>query len=703
MTGRPVVLRPVKLRSLLVTTALVAVALAPARARAQSCPAGKVALVLPGGGVLGIAHVGVMQVMDSLGIVPDLVVGTSMGAITGALYASGYTGRQIDSLARDYNFGPLIGKYAPRAPRSLGPNPPLIIWEQGDSSSLALQTSAVREGEVNTLMAAMLLRGNLLARGDFDSLPIPFRAVAAELQTGKRVILSKGDLAQAVRASFAIPLVFKPVIIDGLALVDGGLAENAPVRAARELGATRVILSRLVPRLPPADPSSYASVALKLVDYLFQANPPVLQPGDVDVQTDVSGYANLDFSDAAMTELVARGRQAALQLADDPCLPRRPRRHVPLRPLAHSVVIGASNATSRRVVVQSLMPVTGVVPDVPALQRRMRDFGESEFVRGIWLNPQVYHDSIVFAPLVERAPHRALAAGLVYDQDLGGSVWVGGVERGFASRNLEASVRTRFGTYRQEATAGLRPSFQLGRTILRPFGSLTVGMEDIRLFDSSGVEVPLERAPEVRERIVQGGAEQLLGKDWTLRLAATYRAWSTRRGDSVGAGNRDAFGALVRIEHTADRHNYGGRVELDWTNRYRRVAVMASRPHAWGAVHTVTTLHLGWTSRGAPLTARFTLGDKDGFAGFRIGEKLAYTQGVLQSDVGVPLRGPLHALLTVMGGQVSGDPARPLSGTWYTGTRLGLGADSPLGPLRLQYGVNSERRTAWYFRIGRWF
>jgi outer membrane translocation and assembly module TamA len=114
-------------------------------------------------------------------------------------------------------------------------------------------------------------------------------------------------------------------------------------------------------------------------------------------------------------------------------------------------------------------------------------------------------------------------------------------------------------------------------------------------------------------------------------------------------------------------------------------------------------LHLGWSSREAPLTARFTLGDKDGFAGFHIGEKLANTETVLQTDLGLPLRGPLQAIATVMGGQVSSDPARPLSGSWYTGARLGLGADSPLGPLRLQYGVNNEGRTAWYFRIGRWF
>lgn len=691
-----------RLRLVITSLMLVVAAAAPARLDAQSCPAGKVALVLPGGGVLGIAHVGVMQVMDSLGIVPDLIVGTSMGAITGALFASGYSGLEIDSLARDYNFGALIGTYAPRAPRSLGPNAPLIIWEQGDSSSMTLQTSAAREGEVNTLMAAMLLRGNLLARGDFDSLPIPFRAVATELQSGKRVVLSKGDLAHAVRASFALPLVFKPATIDGLALVDGGLSENSPVRSARELGATRVILSRLDSRLPPADPSSYAAVALKMVDYLFRANPPELEPGDVDIRTDVSGYNNLDFSDATMTALVARGRAAARQLAADPCLPRRPRRDVPLRPLARSVIAEPARATIRRVVVQSLMPTPGAVPDVPALQQRLREFGQSELIRGLWLNPQVRGDSIRFAPVVERAPRRAMAAGVVYDQELGGGVWVGVVDRAFAGRNLEASARARFDDFRQGVTMGLRPSYQLGRTILRPYASFAAGLEDIRTFDPRGVETPRERAPTVREQIVQGGMERYVGQDWTVRLGATYRWWDTRRGDSLLAPSDDAFGALVRIEHPSDRHAFAGALEVDWTNRYQRVAVTASRPHSWGRVRETTTLRLGWSSRDTPLTARFSLGDKDGFAGFHIGEKLAYTESVLQSDLGFPLRGPLRFLLTTMGGQTSGDPKRPLAGTWYAGARVGVGADSPLGPLRLQYGVNNDRRTQWYFRIGRW-
>ena len=98
----------------------------------QSCPPPRSALVLSGGGAKGLAHVGVLRVLDSLGIRPDLIVGTSMGAAVGALYASGYSGRELDSLARVVPLAQLFRTYQPRAPRSLGVLQPLVVWEQGE-------------------------------------------------------------------------------------------------------------------------------------------------------------------------------------------------------------------------------------------------------------------------------------------------------------------------------------------------------------------------------------------------------------------------------------------------------------------------------------------------------------------------------------------------------------------------------------------
>ncbi|HEX5962144.1 MAG TPA: patatin-like phospholipase family protein, partial [Gemmatimonadales bacterium] len=213
-----------------------------APAAAQTCPPARTALVLSGGGAKGLAHIGVLRVLDSMGIRPDLVVGTSMGAIIGGMYASGYSGREIDSLARALPIAGLFRTYQPRAPRSLGLLQPLVVLEQG-TGRFILQTATIKERQVNALVNAAMLRGNLIARGDFDSLPIRFRAVATDLGNRATVVLGSGDLAQAVRASLAIPLIFSPESLNGRLLADGGLVANVPIGVARSSGADRVIVS----------------------------------------------------------------------------------------------------------------------------------------------------------------------------------------------------------------------------------------------------------------------------------------------------------------------------------------------------------------------------------------------------------------------------------------------------------------------------
>ena len=237
---------------------------------AQGCPPGRVALVLSGGGAKGLAHIGVLRVLDSLGIRADLVVGSSMGAIIGGLYASGYTAGQIDSVVRSLPLSDLFRRYQPEAPRSLGPVQPLVIWEQGEHR-FTLQSSSVWETMANALVNDAMLRGNLLARGHFDSLPIPFRAVATNLADRSAVVLDRGDLARAVRASFAIPFLFPPESLNGLILADGGLAANVPVSAARSAGADRVIVSDATEQLSRTiDLFSPLAVVGRLLDFLFE-------------------------------------------------------------------------------------------------------------------------------------------------------------------------------------------------------------------------------------------------------------------------------------------------------------------------------------------------------------------------------------------------------------------------------------------------
>ena len=124
----------------------------PVAATAQgSCPAARTALVLSGGGAKGLAHVGVLQVLDSLGFIPDFIVGTSMGSVVGAMYAVGFTGNEIDSIVRHSPGGSLLQSFEPVAPRSLGTLQPMLSFAQGDGVSIAVQDAGRTVGAVGVI------------------------------------------------------------------------------------------------------------------------------------------------------------------------------------------------------------------------------------------------------------------------------------------------------------------------------------------------------------------------------------------------------------------------------------------------------------------------------------------------------------------------------------------------------------------------
>jgi NTE family protein len=458
---------PRMLRILLLLSCVVAVA----PAAAQTCRPARTALVLSGGGAKGIAHIGVLRAMDSLGIRPDLIVGSSMGAAIGALYASGYTGRALDSLSRLANLDQLFRAYRPRAPRSLGPLQPLVVWEQGDRG-FHLQTPGIVEAEVSALVNAAMLRGNLMARGNFDSLVIPFRAVATDLATRRAVVLGRGDLAQAVRASVAIPLLFAPERTDsGRILVDGGLSANIPVRIARELGAARVIVSDATEH--PADSLdgfSPITVADRLVQFLFHQGADSLWEADLIVRPAIEGFTSLNFSPRNVAQLLAVGRHAA-----DTVLPRftcrtadgEPVRSIPSR-ITGLEVVGASQG--EHLALERLLALrAGDSLDFNLVRSRVRRLGvTAEAYHSVWLGPTGRGDSVEFRLRLRRSARRVAGLGLTYDNELGGRMWAGLVDRRLIGAAAEGSAVLMLGELRRELYTGFRRNYQVGGQLFNP-------------------------------------------------------------------------------------------------------------------------------------------------------------------------------------------------------------------------------------------
>lgn len=229
----------------------------------------KVALVLGGGGAKGAAAVGVLKYVEQSGVPIDMVVGTSIGSIVGGLYSMGTTSEQLDSLFRN------------RA------------WTDLFTGSL------MGDSIVRTLRE---LTGSEVS---FESLRIPFRCVAVDMNKMKEVVLKEGNLAQAMRASMAIPLVFKPVKIGNMKLVDGGVLNNLPVDVARDMGADIVIAVDLTVNKHKDDSSLLTLLRPDLRKY--QRN---CKDADIYINPNLKGYGSEDFSPTKIAEMITLGEKA---------------------------------------------------------------------------------------------------------------------------------------------------------------------------------------------------------------------------------------------------------------------------------------------------------------------------------------------------------------------------------------------------------
>lgn len=201
-----------------------------------------VGLVLSGGGAKGLAHIGVLKVLEDAGVQVDYIGGTSMGAIIGSLYAAGYSAQQLDSIFEKTNFNFLIQDELPRSARTFYEKrdaEKYVLTLPFDDFEISFPSGLSRGQNVYNFMSRLTL--HLADKTDFQQLPIPFFAVATDVETGEEVVLDSGHLPQAVLASSAIPTVFSPVLINGRLLTDGGVVNNFPVEEMKRRGADIII------------------------------------------------------------------------------------------------------------------------------------------------------------------------------------------------------------------------------------------------------------------------------------------------------------------------------------------------------------------------------------------------------------------------------------------------------------------------------
>jgi NTE family protein len=508
-----------------------------------AAPRPRVALVLSGGSALGIAHIGVIRELERAGIPIDMVLGTSIGSLVGGLYASGYSPDRMEAIVtgldwsaffserRDTPGGRYLRSKYERFPLGLG----------FDRNGFLLDKGLIKGQNILAFLSALTL--HVLPTRNFDELPVPFRAVAADIVTGEKVVFSAGSIAEAMRASMSIPGLFSPYEAEGRSLVDGGIVDNMPVDIAREMGADIVIAVECRMRSPksPSDLRSSLAITNQTANLFVEENMrPSRADADLLIRPDLSGFNRMSYAEAAA--LVARGEAQAHEAG--PAI----------------LALAARIAATRPLVAPDDEPNRRAMRDPPVMDRleiEAPSLSDEAIARGIF-------GGLVGRPLVrsevEAAIDRAYASGgyslvkfdlepepegpgqgaigvvrMIADESTKHEAFLGGSYRGLFSsfRSSEASILPALYlgdiSGRDSALfveAGIGNLTRAYAEYFQPFGPFSL-MPDLR-YQSQYVFYPMGQGLGLRTDFrSSGGGLQLgliLGRSADLKLGWTYES-----------------------------------------------------------------------------------------------------------------------------------------------------------------------------------
>ncbi len=279
----------------------------------------KIGLVLSGGGAKGLAHIGVLKVLEEVGIRPDYITGTSMGSIIGGLYAIGYNSEELSEIVRNTNWNNLLSDEMPLYN--------IAMEEKHDYQNYMVELpiishklylpSGLLEGEkLSMLFSDLTWRAAGIS--DFDNLPIPFHCMGTDIVKGRRIEFKSGDLPTAMRASMSIPTLFTPVMIDSMTMVvDGGVMRNFPVQEVKDMGADIVIgvnvgfTEKITPKKLRSLSDVLARTASIFGDYDTREQSKLV---DILIEPDVKGYSVTGFNNVA--DIEKKGEDAARLVVD---------------------------------------------------------------------------------------------------------------------------------------------------------------------------------------------------------------------------------------------------------------------------------------------------------------------------------------------------------------------------------------------------
>ncbi|SDA27349.1 NTE family protein [Pseudomonas sp. NFPP10] len=718
--------------------------LLPLLAQSAEAPRPKIGLVLSGGAARGLAHIGVLKALEEQGIRIDAIAGTSMGAVIGGLYASGYKIDELEKLALDIDWRQALSDAPPREDvpfRRKQDDRDFLVKQKlsfRDDGSLGLPLGVIQGQNLALLLESKLAHAS--DTRDFDKLPIPFRAVATDIASGEKVVFRKGHLPQVIRASMSIPAVFAPVELDGRLLVDGGMTDNIPLDVARDMGVDIAIVVDIgTPLRSRKQLNTVVDVLNQSITLMTRRNSEVqlaaLHKDDVLIQPALSSFGVTDFGRAQ--EMIDAGYRAT-RILDTRLARLRPahaldaeltaaRQPSQRTPIISAIKVENDSKVSDEVIRYYIRQRIGEPLDLGRLETDMGTLYGLDFFEQVQY--RVAHkgqdNTLVISARGKRSGTDYLRLGLNLSDDMRGdsAFNIGASYRmnGINSLGAEWLTRVQIGDQQELYSEFYQPLDAGSRYFIAPFIAA----------EAQNVEAVLDNDPIAEYRVERYGfglnLGRQIGNSGEVRFGVG-EAWGkadVRIGDhNLPSENFNegyyqlqySFDSLdnVYFPHSGEDIKLSLRQfepSLGSDNRYRQWEFKLDKALSSGPNTFVLGGRYGRTLDNADVvTSSFLLGGARQLSGFRqdalSGQNISLARAVyfrrLTPRSYLPLDFPLYLGGSLERGRVWNNDNAFDSG-YINAASIFLGFDTPLGPLNFSYGFNDDNQKALSLNLGQTF
>ncbi|WP_047276120.1 patatin-like phospholipase family protein [Pseudomonas lundensis] len=702
----------------------------------------KIGLVLSGGAARGLAHVGVLKALEEQGIHIDAIAGTSMGAVIGGLYASGYKIEELEKLALGIDWQEALSDAPAREDvpfRRKQDDRDFLVKQKlsfRDDGSLGLPLGVIQGQNLSLLLESLLAHSSDVR--DFDKLPIPFRAVATDIVNGEKVVFRKGHLPQVIRASMSIPAVFAPVEINGQLLVDGGMVDNIPVDVAREMGVDLVIVVDIgTPLRGRKQLNTVFDILNQSITLMTRSNSEVqlasLTPNDILIQPALASYGVTDFGRSQ--EIIDAGYRATQVLANRMSGLRQPsdaqlnaaRAPEERTPVITAIKIENDSKIGDSVIRYYIRQPVGEPLDLGRLQRDMGTLYGLDYFEQVQY--RVVHKgkerTLVISARGKRSGTDYLRLGLNLSDDMRGdsAFNIGASYRvnGINTLGAEWLTRVQIGDQQELYSEFYQPLDAGSRYFVAPYLHA----------QSQNVEAILDNDPIAEYRLERYGfglnLGRQIGNSGEIRLGVG-EAWGKA---DVRIGERDlpstsfnegfydikySFDSLDNVYFPHEGEDISLSVRqfdpaLGSDDRYRQWEFHLDKALSAGPNTWILGGRYGRTlDKAEVVTSSFLLGGARQLSGFRqdalSGQNISLMRAVyyrrLTPRSYLPFDFPLYAGASLERGRAWNNDNEFDSG-YINAASVFIGFDTPLGPLNFSYGFNDDDQKALYLNLGQTF